>query len=450
MLYQILERIAGSRLMFFAACVSYAGALLFCLAEYASVEWVEYGYSYGDISIIDGLVIVVGLGAWSVVAPKSIVSASSMILTLILIAVCIPGLVVLVGLERPADDAYRGLVLWLVVSFAVSCSLVRALAPQGNPGPRRASSLFVPVLVALWMTCLVVLIAEYHSIMSIVSLDAIYDQREAGLATSRWMGYAQTYFGYVLSPALLAIGIVRRKSWLIALGFVGGLVLYSITAEKNAFAFPFVIVAFGYLLSGRRPCSRSVALLMLALASILYVAVFLNQDSLVAAFIAWYLGVRSLLTPGLFIAQYSDFFSTHGYTYLSHVTGLSYLIPPPSNLPGDRWPSLGHIVGEQHIGKIDLNANANFVASDGVASFGDFGIVIAFVLLSSALALLDRASRGVDRRFMILIALPIGLTLTNVSLFTVMLSFGGLFWLVAMPLFFRSTGPTNRWQKCPS
>jgi hypothetical protein len=435
-----LTQFFEGRWLLFLASLTYALVILLCLRDYASVNWWEYGYSYGDLDLLEGALILAGLGTWSLLVPKSMHSASSAVLVIVYFAVCIPGLVVPLGLERSAQAASIGIALWLVVSFALCCSLVSALKPGIGAGVRQVSGFVVPVLLAAWIVCVVWLVAEYRSIMTLVSLEAIYEQRAVGAATSRAIGYAQTYLGYVLSPALLVLGLFKRSWWMIALGFAGGLVLYSITAEKNAFSFPFLICGFAFLVSRKNASFRSTSFLLLALSVVLFPAVAFSETSLVASFFAWYIGVRSLLTPGLFIAQYADFFAARGYTLWGHVTGMGVLVPRPQGLADDRWPSLGHIVGEQHIGKPDLNANANFVASDGIAALGEPGIAVIFTALAMYLVALDRAASGLDRRLVVLLVLPMALTLTNVSFFTVMLSFGGLFWLLALPAASRRKG----------
>lgn len=445
-----LDAVFESRPVLFICSLAYSVVLLYCLSEYASQQFHQYGYSYGGLGWIDALLVVAGLWLWSLLVPLSMSSVSSVILIIVYFSVCVPGLVVPLALERVAEEKYYGLGIVLVVSFAAACALVRRFAVSDAPAIRRCPAAFVYAIVAAWLCCLALLVATYGSVMTLVSLDAIYEQRTVGAATSRFMGYVQTYFGYVLSPALLAFGLLRRNFLLIAAGFAGGLVLYSITAEKNAFAFPYIIVGFNFLLTRRRTFYQSAAFVLVVLGSVLGVAVLLNDDSLVAAFLAWYIGVRSLLTPGLFVAQYLDFFSDRGFTYFSHVTGIGWLVnPPPTLLAEARWPSIGHMVGEQYVGIPDLNANASFVASDGVASFGAVGIIVAFLILAAYLILFGRAARGVAKRFAMLIAMPIGLLLTNVSLLTVILSFGGLFWLLSMQFVFRSDArATNDCRPC--
>lgn len=428
----------GSRIALFGASSAYAALLVFSMASYASIEWTQYGHSFGEITVLEGLLIGLAVATWSAVLPLRLQGPAEVILVAVYLGVCIPGVVVPLGLERTNNERYYPLVLAIVVGFALACVAVRKWGFIGASSPSRTCSRFlIWVLLVAWVTCLAVLVVNYGSIMTLVSLDAIYGQREAGAATSRFMGYVQTYFGYVLSPALLAFGLTSRRPLLVTLGIAGGVLLYSVTAEKNAFAFPFLMLALNFALTRRARVFQSSAFILAFLAATLALSIPFYDSNSVAAFVAWYVGVRSLLTPGLFVAQYSDFFSSWGYTHLSQVTGISLFVPPPPG-PGsnERWPSLGHLVGEQYIGIPQLNANASFLATDGIASFGVVGALLAFVLLSIFLIALQRTADGVPRRFLMLIALPIGLTLTNVSLFTVFLSFGGLFWLVVLGLCF--------------
>ena len=434
-------QVMSSRFALFVASIAYAFAVGFCLKNYAAVEWGEYGYSFGQIAPFEWVLIASGLWLWSLFVPMVIESPSDLTLILVYCAICIPGLIVPLGLESVDESSFFWVSVALIAAFSGCCWLVRSLSPMREMQPRSPTRWFAPILLVSWLICVVVLVYEYRSVMTFVSLEAIYDQRAAGSATSRAIGYAQTYLGYVLSPGLLALGLVRRSFVLAALGVAGGLVLYSITAEKNAFAF--LIIGLAYVLRHDAHLFRSAATLLALLAAVLIAAVYHSQESLIAGFFAWYIGVRSLLTPGLFIAQYYEFFSERGFTLWSHVTGLSLVVAKPPGLADERWPSLGHMVGEQFVGKLDLNANANFVASDGIAACGALGVLLVFIALAIYLVLLDRACVGIDRRLALLVTLPMALTLTNVSYFTVLLSFGGLFWLLAFNVFFRrSTGPT--------
>lgn len=445
----MLIRLSTDRIALLAASLAYGIAVVYCLARFASVEWAQYGFSFVGYGSTEVLLLTAAACAWSAVLPTHLRSPADVVLLVVYLSVCIPAIIVPLGLERIEGESLRVLVVAIIFAFIACCILVQRYQPRpaAESNVRRCSAMFVVGVCAAWGACLAAVLVEYRDVMTLVSLDAIYEQREVGAATSRLMGYAQTYLGYVLSPALLALGLTGRRPLLIALGVAGGIVLYSVTAEKNAFAFPFLMIAFNAALARRSHALMSSAVLLAAFAIFIGLAVHFYDSNLVANFLAWYVGVRSILTPGLFAGQYLEFFSSWGYTHLSHVTGIGALVEaPPAPGSDPRWPSIGHIVGEQYIGFPGLNANASFLASDGIAAFGIPGVFVAFGLLAAFLVALNHAARDVPTRFVLLIALPLGLILTNVSLFTVLLSFGGLFWLVVLTAFFRADDSATHWR----
>jgi hypothetical protein len=140
--------------------------------------------------------------------------------------------------------------------------------------------------------------------------------------------------------------------------------------------------------------------------------------------------------PGLTFSQYYDLFSAGGFTWWSHIKGLSLLIPAPEAYVEDAaWPNLGYMIGDRLYGSIEYNANANLFSGDGVAAAGPLGVGLIAIVLAIWLVWLDRLSQGWNRGFAILVILPIGLSLTNGHLFTTLLSFGGLFWMVTFYLY---------------
>ena len=56
-------------------------------------------------------------------------------------------------------------------------------------------------MLALWSVCCIVLLAICFDHVA-ARPDEIYEQRAAGRSTSLLMGYTQTYFSNVFSPAL--------------------------------------------------------------------------------------------------------------------------------------------------------------------------------------------------------------------------------------------------------
>lgn len=434
-LAQLLRLFAESRVQLFVSSMIYAVALTYCLVAYAAIEWPQYGFSFGGVNSLDATMLSAAVLIWSAVLPKRIDRPSSLFLIVIYLFVCVPGAVAMVGLDRPSEGYYHMLLLSLTIGFALACTVVRSFSWRGPA--RESSDYFLMFLILAWTMCLVVLLFSFGSIMSFSELDDIYLQRERGAAGNLFEGYAQTYFGYVFSPALLAFGLVKRHYLLVLAGFCGALVLYMITAEKAVFMYPLFVVALFAILRSKLKVMTSVSFIAIVFSAALFLSVFFYADSGIAGFVSWYLGIRSLLIPGAFVTYYSDFFSEHGYTLFSHISGIGLIVDTPASyLSHPRWPSIGHLVGEDYLGVPTLNANASFIASDGVASLGAAGVFVALMLFASFLIVLDRCARGVQPALVLPLVLPLALTLTNGSLFTALTSFGGAFWILCLAFVF--------------
>lgn len=433
---KVCRTIFSSPVSLFLSSIVYAAVLTYCLAVYAAVEWAEYKFSFGGVSVLDACVLGVVFVVWAVVMPRRIQRPSSLFLVVIYLFVCVPAAVAMVGLERPSDDFYYPLLISLALGFALACLAPHIVSWRGLP--RKDATQLLPLLAIAWIACLSVLVFSFGPVMSFSGLDQIYAQRELGKAGNLFEGYAQTYFGYVFSPALLAFGLVKKNYLLVVAGIVGSVVLYMITAEKAVFMYPVFMIFLFFALRFNAGLFLAPSIIALVFSASLFFATLLYRDSAIASFVAWYLGIRSLLVPGVYLVHYSNFFGDYGYTLATHISGVNLLIDTPVNFSSHpRWPSIGHLVGEDYLGIPTLNANANFIAWDGLASFGPYGALVVLLLFALFLVTLDKCSRGINQTLVLPLLLPLALTLTNGSLFTGLASFGGVFWVICLALLFR-------------
>ncbi|MNQ31954.1 hypothetical protein D3C85_453370 [compost metagenome] len=104
---------------------------------------------------------------------------------------------------------------------------------------------------------------------------------------------------------------------------------------------------------------------------------------------------------------------------------------------------LGRILAERMF-HVESNSNASIFATDGAASLGPLGVIVISILLSIWLIMLDRVSRKWDRRFVLPLFLPIAFALVNVSFFTMLTSFGGLFWILFLYSSRYTAGPARQ------
>jgi hypothetical protein len=159
--------------------------------------------------------------------------------------------------------------------------------------------------------------------------------------------------------------------------------------------------------------------------------------------------MRSLSIPGLATAHYQRFFSHHPNTYYSHVKGVNLLV----EYPYDR--SLGEEVGFDIYNSNEVDWNANFWATDGLAALGVPGVVLISILCGLLFWVLDSCAQGHNQNFVAVISCYAAANISNISLFTSFVS-GGLGFLVILFFFMptsieasttdRKSKPFARWR----
>ena len=431
------------------ATITYAFTLHYAHRTYLNSAWEYYGFSFrapGPEEVTFALLMLAMGAAW---LPLQLTRPSSIVLLCLFVVVYVPTTVITIGLDTDWFALYGISLAVLAVSFAVVCLLAgahkqRTTRPEFIPG----NGIYAAI-VSGWAICCAVLLYRYSSVMTFVGLAEIYDQRAAGASTSVLMGYVQTYFSNVFSPALIALGLLRRDWKPVALGTAGCMMMYMINAQRTVFLLPFALIGLHFLLRSRITFFRSPALLVLLVSGVVLCSAAYYEKSIATSLLATYLVFRTVGLPGLSFSQYHDLFAANGFTYWSHVKGLSLVVPAPDAYASESlWPNLGLMVGDRIYGNMENNASANLFAGDGVAAAGALGVAVIAVLLLLWLVIFDKASRGWNRQFVVLVSLPMGLTLTNGHFFTMLLSFGGLFWLLVFsfyrPTRLMSNGGTHR------
>lgn len=415
-----------------ACLIAYTYSVIVLLRDYASFEWTLYGLSYSSptIAAVMQVGIFLFLAGW--ICPQEINSPSTLMLIICFLLIIIPSVVCLFFMDPRYVDNPTLASGFMVGGFALSCAISQRKILPTYVITRAPHKLLIPSLMVFAIILLAFLYWRFGSVMSFVALDSIYEQRERGAAENLVEGYAQTYSQYVLSTGLLALGLYYRQFIPVALGLFGSVTNYMITAEKAGLTYPLFVIAMFLIIRANSSFLKSTPFLAALFAGILLLSVAFYRQSPIAEFSAWYLGMRTILTSGNFIVHYLNFFESVGYTFFSHVRGLDFFVPVPVEFANDvRFPGIGLIIGEDYFNFPKLNANANFVASDGIASLGLIGIPLAFVAFGLFLRMFDWAARGVGP-VSILLLLPIALTFTNGSMLTTATSFGGFLWVVIL------------------
>jgi hypothetical protein len=277
------------------------------------------------------------------------------------------------------------------------------------------------VSVLLWI--------RFRNIMTFSGINNIYLQRfTASAASNGIFGYIRTYYNFVIGTGLIAIGLSSRRPLTAALGIGSFFFSYMIDAQKISLIIPAwcIIMYLFQTMTSNRSILYTAGLTVTVFASTL-----MGRSTSFFRFVLDLIIVRSIAIPGQAFQLYVDFFSKVGHTWWSNVKGVNLIVPPPRAFASDSsWPSLGLIIGREYFGiNSRMNANANLFAGEGEAAAGAFGVLVIGVLLAIWLRLMDRAALGWNRVFVLVISAPMAMCLTNGHLSTLLLSFGGFFWL---------------------
>lgn len=410
----------------------FAGLFYFVYRDYVSIEWGYTGLRFSTLTFYELLPIAFAIAVQGWMMPQNIRTPSAVVIWMLTALIFVPTLIItlMIG-EREPSRYYGDLAALSAVMIAASVACRRSALPtQGVVPPNR----FFVMILAVFAAMSFLLFYQYGEIMSFASIEDVYFQRFAAsdIGAGSIIGYIRTHYVYVFSATLLCAGFVQRRYWyLVPIGFSGFVITYLIDASKIAFIIPLLVVsifAVHRFAKGRVwTLNAGLAFLTLGCGTLVN---YVPGAKLLADLVLF----RSIAIPAQTFAQYADVFAARGYTYWSNVRGISSVIPPPQNFASDPlWPVLGQIVGTEYFGlESRANLNANLFAGEGVAAAGSAGVIVIGIVMILWLRLFDLAARGWDERFVVLICVPLGMSITNAHLSTFLLSFGGLFWITLL------------------
>lgn len=417
--------------LFFTSCLLYAASINFVHSTYLLERQEFWGYSYYPLYLREYLIIIFSLLLTSIVTPLKIDKPSSIIVYTLYIAVVIPTIVITLGLRKDSVEIYGIELLCLVIGYFI----IAMISLLTNINRHENHKYHIPNInteyffVILWVVCFFTLLILFRDIINFVSLDDIYSQRSAGKSRNLFEGYMQSYLPNVICAALMAFGLIKKKSIYIGLSILGYLLMFGVNAQRTVFLMPIILYGLYRYLNSIH-LKKNILIGFNLFLSLIFCIVGILPNGVLREFLGFYIVTRVFATPGIMLSLYHDVFSTTSYTYWSHIKGISLIVDKPIFFMHDQdWPQLGYIVANYRLG-VTSNSNANIFAADGVAAAGGLGIIIISVIFALYLILLDYFSRNIDPKFKVIVAFPIGFALTNGSLATVLLTFGGIFWLL--------------------
>lgn len=271
------------------------------------------------------------------------------------------------------------------------------------------------------------LLLEYHSIIKFVSFDSVYDLRSdaAEIRSSTLTNYLIIWMTYCFGPFYIARAIIkgRKRDW--ASGFFILLLIYSATGSKLALLTPFFMFAMKYIDNDR---DEFLVRFLTVVAVFVGLLVLLIPEEGILRWVNAIFLMRVFGSNGWAGAVYYEYFSTHGFTFYTHIGPINAIF---GGYPyGDR--SLGQEIGQYYLDSDTVNINAGFWASDAFAALGLMGIPIVTAFLAMFMKMLDAVSRYFPLRLINLWLLGFWMALMNVPLPTALLSCGGLLVIILL------------------
>lgn len=391
--------------------------------SYANFEYA--GYVYYERSFIESLQTYVLAIIPSIFIVRNS-NASYVGLVLVYVVIYIPSqLTILFSLSSPVEERIA-IQIALFISIFILIAFSNLKIGRSSQNNKILNKYIVSVVVFFSVMVLVSLVASYHQYMRFVGFADVYDLRfeTNAVQISLFLGYAQMWVTYLLIPLFLALGICKKYISYIALALIMSVTIYLIQGSKLAILMFFIVYVMLFFYKSRFGFYLAVVLYL----SLIMIVLYLLPDMEVMKWVKSLLFIRSLGTPAWTIVHYYEFFTLNGFSYYGHIG--------PVNALFDNYPygnlALGQVIGLEYSGSSDANFNANFWASEGIASIGVLGLPLISIIVGFVFLIFNYVSKGFDNKFIFILLVGFWQAMLNMPFATAMLSGGGVIIIILL------------------
>lgn len=262
------------------------------------------------------------------------------------------------------------------------------------------------------------LIIVQHSQMTFVNFFAnselMYDLR-ADTESSTVTNYLLNWEKNALIPICIVYYLCTKRYTKYAVAIILSFIMFMLDYQKLTFFMPFIITVMYYIIIKLRfllPYFHSILIGVFILVPYGLIQAITTTDSLIFIFTSTFVMRTQCVGTWLF-SMYLRFFENHPLTYFSHiniVNALTQLYPYKE--------VLGRAVSS------GMNANANFLITDGYSSMKEYGIIIIAIIFMFVKSTVNSIGLKYNYTAVLIIMLPVSSAMLNVSLFTTIFSFG--------------------------
>lgn len=381
---------------------------------------------------------------FSTIYPRTISLYSRFAVWFLFFFVFVPSIIIVSMQGVPADAGY-----FLIVCLTASLYFI-AFIPEivANTKQRNAiyqqttfaklynkyavgkgilKSRFEMGITLLFILISTVLIAYYASIITIVDITNVYDQRDivSDYSPNKSLAaYALQWLIRVISPLMIAIGIMFKRRILLYFGFTGLLIGFFVTGSKFiVFLIPLMYGVHYFVLRKEKIVAEDIGKLLagIMIVMLLLIKIYGEEVEGLVGLILSQVVKRAFSINGMTLGNYYDFFinNSNPFTSYSHLGPVGWFIDYPYGDLG-----IGQVVGHFQTGLYTYDMSAGFWSTDGIAAAGYAGIVFIGIILGIILAIFNIWSRNANFRLLCLSSLGCIWMLADTSVFRVLLSGG--------------------------
>jgi hypothetical protein len=328
-----------------------------------------------------------------------------------------------------SDSWARGLAIQAALALGFGLlALSFHLPVQSLRMPPMSWSLYAWSLVALCSLCLAIALRGGLGNLNFAAFFEASSDRRAKEEASAILGlygsgYVFAWVTYVIAPLLIVIGLMRKRVLLFILGCVTEVIIYATATAKFALLTPpFVVLAWYFCRRdhGQVAVKYTYWCSGLLFASTLIANALLGVPNAVEGVLSYFV-MRYFGYQGVSTVLYARFAEANGYTYWSHVKGVSAYIPYPFD-QGLPWA-----IADFWWGYPGLSSPGHPWAQDGLAAAGLGGVLAISLVVAAVFWLTDAFVTSASASLVVPLLLIQGIMLSESSLFTQLLSNG---WLV--------------------
>lgn len=303
-------------------------------------------------------------------SPKILDKPSSLFVAIMVFSLVAP-VIVFYSLSDASRLTFYITILSTAIVYATClCRAIRI--PKIKNGPKAA-------VVILWMMLIcgfAILIAKGGLQNLNFDISRVYEYRQA--ANDDFYrgapGYFVNWMLKICGPMLIAIGLLKRKYFVVALVFGLHLLFFGITSHKSVAAAPLIVIGVWFAVKSNKALSVfPLGLSFLIIFSMLIVLI-LGENWVASMLIR-----RALYVPAFLVFSYHDFFSHNGFVYWANSITSSLL-----SYPYDVNPA--KLIGKYH--GTDAHANAGFIAT-GYMHAGIMGVIFYAILVGLLFRIVD-------------------------------------------------------------